>query len=122
MTSVTAGPCDSNKTPWMSSGDYVKRGKAISPYGTAKSMKTTKYRQQQWSQAIGQLLSHPMVNGRLIKQGLWSRRTVKASTFTPCHIALCLKWAQNHQNHPLQDWRIVVSCNESRFVLTRVDR
>ena len=62
------------------------------------------------------------VVNRLLQHGYRARRLAIRPLLTPAHRRARLAWAQRHRQIQLGHWRHVVSTDESRFLLHKVDR
>ena len=66
-------------------------------------------------------VSRQTVNRRLVARAYKARRMVKVPRLTVRVKPVRLHWTQKHINRPLGQWQHVVFCDESRFMLFRID-
>ena len=74
-----------------------------------------------WLRNLNVVLSHRTVNRRLQSRGYKARRMVKVPKLTIRAKVVRREWAQRHINRPIGHWRHVIFCDESRFMLFRID-
>ena len=72
--------------------------------------------------AIGQRISDQTIRNRLHVGDLRARRLARGPILTRQHCARWYEFAQEHQNWRLQNWRIVLFTDESRFHRSACDR
>ena len=73
------------------------------------------------SQNVNFAVSRQTVNRRLVARAYRARRMVKVPRLTVRVKFVWRHWAQKHTNRPLGQWQHVIFCDESRFVLFRID-
>ena len=76
---------------------------------------------QEWQRRTNVNVSESTVTKRLKSSGYIARRLVKVPKLTIAAKRTRRTWAQRHQNRTVQQWRHLVFCDESRFLLTRAD-
>ena len=75
----------------------------------------------EWQNQTNIRVSRQTVNRRLLSRGYMARRLVKAPRLSNAAKRRRLQWAREHLNRHAQHWRHAVFCDESRFLLHRVD-
>ena len=65
--------------------------------------------------------SRQTVNRRLAARASRARRMIKVPRLTVRAKLMRRHWAQKHINKPLGQWQHVIFCDESRFMLFRID-
>ena len=66
-------------------------------------------------------VSRQTVTRRLVARAYRARRMVKVPRLTARAKLVRRHWAQKHINRPLGQWQHVIFCDESRFMLFRID-
>ena len=74
-----------------------------------------------WQPNMNFAISRQTVNMRLVARAYMSRRMVEVPRLTVRAKLVRRHWAQKHINRPLGQWQHVIFCDESRFVLFRID-
>ena len=74
-----------------------------------------------WQPNVNFAVSRQMVNRRLVAHAYRARQMVKVPRLTVRVKLVRRHWAQKHINRPLGQWQHVIFCDESRFVLFRID-
>ena len=74
-----------------------------------------------WLRNLNVVLSRRTVNRRLQSRGYKARRMVKVPKLTIRAKVVRREWAQRHINRSIGHWRHVIFCDESRFMLFRID-
>ena len=74
-----------------------------------------------WQPNVNCVLSRQTVNWRLVARAYTARRMVKVPRLTERAKLVRSHWAQKHINQPLGQWHHVIFCDESRFMLFRID-
>lgn len=82
---------------------------------TASTLKT------EWQNAINVPVSRTLVNSRLVKAGLRSRRPLWKPLLKPRHRQRRLEWARDHLRWRPQHWCHVVFSDEARFEVYKKD-
>ena len=67
------------------------------------------------------VVSRQTVNMRLVAHAYRARQMVKLPRLTVRAKLVRRHWAQKHINRPLGQWQHVIFCDESRFMLFRID-
>ena len=75
----------------------------------------------EWQLQANVRVSRQTVNRRLLLRGYRARRLVKAPRLSNAAKRRRLQWARGHLDRQLLQWRHAVFCDESRFLLYRVD-
>ena len=88
---------------------------------TAGRYKPTSALRTEWQNAIGVPVSRTLVNGRLIRAGLRSRRPLRKPLLKQGHRQRRLQWARDHLRWGPQHWNHVVFSDEARFEVYRHD-
>ncbi|GBM26785.1 hypothetical protein AVEN_127745-1 [Araneus ventricosus] len=66
-------------------------------------------------------VSEHTVQRRLLDMGVCSRRPTRVPLLTECHRQLRLKWAREHRDWTMDEWKRVAWSDESRFLIHLVD-
>ena len=74
-----------------------------------------------WQPNVNFAVYRQTVNRRLVARAYRARRMVKVPRLTVRAKLVRRHWAQKHINRPLGQWQHVIFCDESRFMLFRVD-
>ena len=74
-----------------------------------------------WQPNVNYVVSRQTVNMRLVARSYMARRMVKVPRLTVRAQLVRRHWAQKHINRPLGQWQHVIFCDESRFMLFRID-
>ena len=74
-----------------------------------------------WQPNVNFAVSCQMVNRRLVARAYRAKRMVKVPRLTVRTKLVRRHWAQKHINRPLCQWQNVIFCDESRFMLFRID-
>ena len=74
-----------------------------------------------WQPNVNFAVSRQTVNRRLMARAYRARRMVKVPRLTVRAKLVQRHWAQKHINRPLGQWQHVIFCDESRFMLFRID-
>ena len=73
------------------------------------------------STTVNFAVSRQTVNRRLVARAYRARPIVKVPRLTVRAKLVRRHWAQKHINQPLGQWQHVIFCDESRFMLFRID-
>ena len=74
-----------------------------------------------WQPNVNFAVSRQTVKRRLLTRAYRARRMVKVPRLTVRAKLVRRHWAQKHINIPLGQWQHVIFCDESRFMLFRID-
>ena len=74
-----------------------------------------------WQPNVNFTVSHQTINRRLVTRAYRARQMVKVPRLTERAKLVRRHWAQKHINRPLSQWQHVIFCDESRFMLFRID-
>ena len=74
-----------------------------------------------WKPNVNCAVSRQTVNRRLVARAYKARRMVKVPRLTVRAKLVRRHWAQKHINRSLGQWQYVIFCDESRFMLFRID-
>ena len=74
-----------------------------------------------WQPNVNFAVSRQTVNRRLVARAYRARRMVKVPRLTVRAKLVRRHRAQKHINRPLGQWQHVIFCDESRFILFRID-
>ena len=74
-----------------------------------------------WQPNVNFSVSRQTVNRRLVARAYMAKRMVKVPRLTVRAKLVRRHWAQKHINQPLCQWQHVIFCDESRFMLLRID-
>lgn len=83
--------------------------------------KTTNTLRAEWMETLGFPVSRSLVNGPLVRAGLYARRPRRKMLLTQHHRQRHLEWARQYQRITVGHWRHVVFSDESRFEVYRRD-
>ena len=119
---------------------FCERGKFVCERCTRRSRKTNDrdnrvlyrlYRENRrssvqrlrraWQPNVNFAVSRQTVNKRLVARAYMARQMVKVPRLTVRAKLVRRRWAQKHINRPLGQWPHVIFCDESRFMLFRID-
>nr|CAH7725722.1 unnamed protein product [Callosobruchus chinensis] len=71
----------------------------------------------QFQRTFNQVISTATIRRRVLASGLRCRRPLRVPLLTARHLTARLQWTRAHQDWLLQQWRNVLSSDESRFGL-----
>ena len=74
-----------------------------------------------WQPNVNYVVSRQMVNMRLVARAYRARRMVKVPRLTVRAKLVRRHWVQKRINRPLGQWQYAIFCDESRFMLFRID-
>ena len=74
-----------------------------------------------WQTNVNFAVSRQTVNRRPVAHAYRARRMVKVLKLTVRATFVRRNWAQKHINRPLGQWQHVIFCDESRFMIFRID-
>ena len=74
-----------------------------------------------WQPNVNSAVSRQTVNMRLVARAYRARRILKVPRLTVRAKLVRRHWAQKHINRPLGQCQHVICCDESRFMLFRID-
>ena len=105
--------------------DHVKLMTGMTACWIALPGKTDEFSVQRlrraWQPNVNFAVSRQMVNRRLMARAYRARRMVKVPILTVRAKLVRRHWAHKHINRQLGQWQHVILCDESRFMLFRID-
>ena len=102
-------------------GNFVFGKRTRRPRKTNDRDDRVLYRLARENRRLNFAVSRQTANRRLVARAYMARRMVQVPRLIVRAKLVRCHWAQKHTNRPLGQWQHVIFCDESRFMLFRID-